>query len=307
MEPESRIRALGLEGIRWRVELARLCTVRVGGPALAVLRPTSVAAAREAVARLRGSGVPWRVIGRGSNLLAPDRGYPGVLVVFGRDMGEIGLDEERGVVTAAAGCSLARLVNLAAGRGLAGLEFAAGIPGSVGGAVVMNAGSGGADATSALAWVEWMDDSGEIRRDPPEALGFSYRSWGRTGVVLRAAFRLRPGDAGEIRAEIRERLARRRRSQPLARPSFGSAFRNPPGDYAGRLIEAAGLKGKVRGGAMISEVHANFIVNRGRATAADVIWLMRAARDRVAERFGVRLEPEVHLLGEAAREFYGCG
>ena len=309
-ELEGRIRSLGLEGLQWHVSLARLCTMRVGGPALAVFRPRGAKEARDALFRLREAEVPWRVIGRGSNILAPDSGFMGVLVVMGRDMGTVEfMDAERGLVRAAAGCSLARLLALASSCGLAGLEFAAGIPGSVGGAVVMNAGSGGGETAAALAEVEWMDGNGEVHREPPERLGFSYRSWGAAAgsVVLSALFSLRPGDADEIRADIRERLRRRGRSQPLGMPSFGSVFKNPPGDYAGRLIEAAGLKGVVRGGAMISDVHANFIVNRGHATAADVIWLMRTARDRVAERFGVVLEPEVHLLGGEAEMLCGEG
>ncbi len=309
-ELKKRIMALDPPGIEWEVDLSRLCTMRVGGPALATIRPRSRKEAREILPALSREGIPWRAIGRGSNLLAADTGYHGALVVMGREMGDIEiLDEEKVRLRAEAGCSLARLLHLAVDHGFAGLEFAAGIPGSVGGAVVMNAGSGGVETADVLQEVEWLDADGVVHRDRSEALGFSYRAWGGEpgAVVLSATFDLRRGEPGMIREEIRSRLRSRGKSQPVGEPSFGSVFKNPPGDYAGRLIEAAGLKGLSRGDARISEKHANFIVNRGRAKAADILWIMHTVRDTVAERFGVSLEPEVHLLEDDTQPLWEKG
>jgi len=295
----KRIAELALPGLQWEVPLSGLCTIRVGGTALAVVRPRSKKEAIRVFDFLAREDIPWRAMGRGSNILAADQGYHGVLVVLGREMAEMEMLDKGGCqIRVEAGCSLARLLHLAVKKGLAGLEFAAGIPGTVGGAVVMNAGSTGGCTADILTEVEWLGPEGDLHRERPEEIGFTYRSWqGAAGaVVLSASFRLAAGESELIRGKISERLRSRGRSQPVGAPSFGSVFKNPPGDYAGRLIEAAGLKGTVRGEAMISEKHANFIVNRGKAMAADVIALMRLARARVADLVGVLLEPEVHIL-----------
>ncbi len=294
----QRIMALGLAGLKWDIDLSRLCTMRVGGPALAVIRPGSVEEARTILALLSGAEIPWRVMGRGSNILAPDSGYHGVLVVMGLEMAAVEVSVDKAMIRVEAGCSLARLLHLAVDNGLGGLEFAAGIPGSVGGAVVMNAGSGGGCTADVLDRVEWLDSAGKMHKDQAGDMDFSYRAWGGEpgAVVMAASFALKPGDPAAIRADISVRLRCRGKTQPVAQPSFGSVFKNPPGDYAARLIEAAGLKGLNRGEAMISARHANFIVNCGRARAADVLWLIDTARARVAERFAVELETEVHLL-----------
>lgn len=205
-------------------------------------------------------------------------------------------------IFAEAGVTHTRICRFAADQGLSGLEFAVGIPGTVGGWLAMNAGIGSREVKDAVRALEWLDPESGLRELPASALRFHYRALELPpgAVVLSATFQAEPDAPEAIRARMRELLARRRETQPIDELSCGSVFKNPPGDHAGRLIEAAGLKGASEGAAQISTVHANFIVNRGGARAADVLRLIERARAAVAERFGVELETEVRIVGEDA-------
>jgi len=286
----------------WEAPLAKWTTLRVGGPALALVEPDSPGQVEQLVAGCLATGLPWLVIGGGSNLLVSDRGFPGLVMILGRKFGAIrpvGIDPEgRTLVEVEAGCRLARLLNWCQTQGLSGLEFTAGIPGSVGGAVMMNAGAWGGEIQEVLAVLRGLQ-AGEVVEWARRELVFSYRGWQGPPevVVLSAIFALNAGDPQLIRRICQEHIAARRGKQPRGVASAGSFFKNPPGDYAGRLIEATGLKGLAVGRARVSEVHANFLVNCGGATAADFLGLLRLVQDKVRDRFGVTLAPEVKIVG----------
>jgi len=285
--------------VAFDVPMARHTSLRVGGPADAVASPED----RETLAALLSlcadRGVPWRTLGAGFNTLVRDEGVTGVVLRLTRFRT---LREEPGpCVRAEAGVSHASLTRLCARRGLAGLEFGAGIPGTVGGWLAMNAGIGTREVKDVVREME-MQVPGEPapRRVPAEALRFRYRALEGVpagSVLLSAVFAVAESEPAAVQAEIDALLARRAATQPLDVPSCGSVFKNPPGDHAGRLIEAAGLKGERAGGAEISTRHANFIVNRGGASARDVLALVERARKRVAERTGIVLETEVRIWG----------
>lgn len=293
--------------VYWQAPLAAWSTLRIGGPARALLEPDSGEAVRRLVAACNEAGIPWLVIGGGTNLLVADAGFPGVVLVLGRDfagISESGIDRDgRSLVEVEAGCSLARLLGWSQRRGLGGLEFSAGIPGSVGGAVVMNAGAWGREIKDVLAGLRLLLADGAIERRERPALAFAYRRWsGPAGaLVLGATFALTPAEPAVIREVCRRHLLARRGKQPRGVASAGSFFKNPPGDYAGRLIEAAGLKGLSVGGARVSEVHANFLVNSGGATAAEMLALMRLVQEKVLAMSGIALEPEVRIIDQAGR------
>lgn len=290
--------ALG-DRVRFGVPLARHTAFRVGGPADALATPET----RDELARLLGvcaaHRLPRVVLGNGFNTLVRDGGLDGVAIRLPR----LRRLEARPDATlrAEAGVSHARVVRLAVERGLGGLEFAAGIPGTVGGWIAMNAGVPGHEMRDVLVEAEVLSPTGARRRAlGVEALRPVYR--GLRGlapgsVIVSALFRLRRVPPERVRAEIERVLARRRVTQPLDLPSFGSVFKNPPGDHAGRLIELAGLKGARVGAAQISSIHANFIVNHGGASAHDVLALMQRAIAMVREQTGIQLEPEVRIVG----------
>lgn len=287
-----------VRGEAWRdAPLAPRTSIRVGGPADLLIRPADAGDLVELLAACRRLGVPWLVLGGGANLLVADRGVRGVVVKLPSDFGEEGGGEGRLVLSG--GAPAARLLARAHAAGLTGCEFAAGIPGTLGGLAAMNAGTPAGEMKDVLtrAEVATADGLGWVEAG---ALGFGYRRsrLPALGICTRVEVALRPGDLAAAREALRADLERRRATQPLGEPSFGSTFRNPPGDHAGRLVEAAGLKGHRIGGAAWSDLHANFVVNRGGATARDVLGLVRLARARVRERFGVLLEPEVRLAGE---------
>jgi len=299
--PEQ-LRNLWSGEIEWNSPMARWCTLQVGGPARAVATPASRAELQSLLAVLAKLGVCWRVIGRGSNLLVSDAGYDGVIVMLGRKFSAI--DEQAGekssetLVQVEAGCSLMKLVNWCAAQGLEGLEFAAGIPGSVGGAVAMNAGAWGKEMSDALASVTFLRGSGEFVERKKADLAFSYRHLETEGMIVAAAeFLLQAGDRQAIERRGGELMRARKEKQPQGLANAGSFFKNPAGlPAAGKLIQDAELKGVHIGGAQVSEVHANFLVNIGSATAQDFLDLMRLVQEKVFERFGVWLEPEVHIL-----------
>ncbi len=290
----------GFDGeVRWQEPMARHTTLGVGGPALVLVQPRSVEAVTSLVRALER--IPWWVVGRGSNLLVPDEGLPGVVVLLGRPLSRITVlaaDERCVRVRVQAGCTLARLIRWCVEQGFAGLEFLAGVPGTVGGAVAMNAGAWGQEIAGRLESLLLMAPDGTLLERPASDVGFAYRQASLGGgVVLEAVFRLSLADPATVDSACQAFLQRRLASQPLQAASAGSFFRNPAGEPAGRLIERAGLKGMSVGGARVSEKHANFIVNTGSATAADIHALMRLVQRRVAEICGVVLDPEVRLLG----------
>jgi UDP-N-acetylmuramate dehydrogenase len=246
---------------------------------------------------IHDAAVPWFVTGRGSNLLVRDGGIRGVVLSLERLNGIRFMGHR---LTAEAGCSFVRVAVLAAQQGLGGLEFAGGIPGSVGGAVFMNAGAHGSDVSQVLEAVTVLTEKGPVRMTR-EQMGFAYRTsrlQKEPGIVMEAVFRLNPSDRAEITEKMRQYRLKRLTTQPLNLPCAGSVFRNPPGDYAARLIEAAGLKGMTVGGAQISPLHANFIVNTGHATANDILALIAYCQEVVREKFGIQLHAEVRIAGE---------
>ncbi|MGD8623851.1 MAG: UDP-N-acetylmuramate dehydrogenase [Anaerolineae bacterium] len=282
-----------------RAPLAPYTALRVGGPAELLVKVTTARALRQAVILARARDLPCRVLGGGSNVLVSDAGLRG-LVLLNR-AGAITFGPDR--VRAESGAALSRLARRCVSRGLAGLEWAVGLPGTVGGAVVGNAGAWGGDVASVLARARVLEANGQVSDWPARRFHFRYRGSalkapaGPQIVVLDAEFDLAPADRQALEARLAEITARRKASQPSG-ATCGSVFKNPPGDYAGRLVEAAGLKGTRRGGAMISDVHANFVVNEGSATAADVKALIDLAQRAVQEKFGIALELEIELLGE---------
>ncbi|WP_072773908.1 UDP-N-acetylmuramate dehydrogenase [Desulfitobacterium chlororespirans] len=281
--------------IEHRYPLQKLNTWRIGGLAETVCWPESEEELREIWLKCQEQGIPFRLFGRGSNVLFPDEGLPGVTVIS-TGLAQSVWDSEW--VTVGAGYSLARLSQEAADRGLTGLEFARGIPGTVGGAIVMNAGAHGGSIQDILEEVKILAPEGEVQRLAKEDIQFGYRecSLRDQAIVLEGVFHLKPGDPDVIQATMSENLARRKAAQPLELPNAGSVFRNPPGGSAGGLIEEAGWKGKRLGGAQVSSKHANFIVNQGNATARDVLALIREIQKDVHHQFGVELKTEVRYI-----------
>jgi UDP-N-acetylmuramate dehydrogenase len=281
--------------------LATRTAIRVGGPADLLFRPADAADLAEMLSFCAGRGIPVTVLGGGANVLVADRGVRGAVVKLPVDFGEESAGDGRLVLSA--GAPTSRLVSRARELGLTGCEFAAGIPGTLGGAVAMNAGTRIGEMKDVVERVEVATPAG-ARWIPAGELGFAYRTCRLPpgAVVTRVEVRLRPGDLAASLAAMEADVERRRRTQPLHQPTWGSTFRNPPGDHAGRLVEACGLKGHRVGGAMWSDVHANFVVNLGGATARDCLALIRLARQKVRERFGIALELEVRLLGDFGDE-----
>ncbi len=277
--------------------LATRTTIRVGGSAELLVRPADPDALAALLEATRELGVPLAVLGGGANTLVADAGVRGVVLRLPPDL--VAERAEGETLLLGAGQPTSRLWIRAHSLGLVGMEFMAGIPGTLGGAVAMNAGTHVGEMKDVVARVELATADGAGFVEARE-LGFAYRTCRLPpgAVVTRVELSLLRGDVAESERVMREDRARRRRTQPLDRPTFGSTFRNPPGDHAGRLVEAVGLKGYRVGNAMWSDVHANFVVNLGGATARDVLALIRTARSRVKDGFGIVLETEVRLLGE---------
>ena len=279
--------------------LARRTSYRIGGPAALVVCPHDYAALVRTIEVLTAEGVRWVVLGKGSNILADDAGYDGCVITLGGEFATVNVSRDDATITAGAGAPLARVVNDALRAGLSGLEPCVGIPGTFGGALSMNAGTRR----------EWI---GELVRDlvvyrpgqgmhrySADEIEWGYRSTTlpTSEIILEATLTLTPAEKDAIAADMDSRLRRRRQNQPLSLPSCGSVFRNPPDHSVGALIESCGLSGASEGGAQISEMHANFIVNRDGASAADVLALITRAHDAVLSRYGVDLYPEVKFLG----------
>ena len=275
-------------------------TFRVGGRAEAICFPSELALLRQVVSFLSNSDIPYLVIGKGSNLLVRDGGIEGIVIILRGELAAIVKDGEGGdTLRAGGGATIGDLLSYCADNNLSGPEFLAGIPGTMGGAVFMNAGAFGKELGEMVEEIYVVTRGGELVVMGRSQLAFSYRQLSLAGgtVIHGVKLRLHKDTGVGVRGRILDYLRRRKESQPLDLPSAGSVFRNPPGDYAGRLIEGAGLKGKRIGGAMISRKHANFIVNSGGARAGDVLSLMDLARNRVRDMTGIELEPEIRIVG----------
>lgn len=277
-------------------------TFRVGGPADLVFMPSSREELVFAVQAAKQAGIPFTILGHGSNILVADKGIRGLVILLGEKFSTISREDDV-LLAADAGALLSTVAKFAAKEGLTGMEFAAGIPGSVGGAVYMNAGAYDGCMADIVAATQGFDpETGELfMLETPEAHQFAYRQshYGiHMLIVARVWLRLRKGDKEEIEKKMAEFSVKRRNSQPLEYPSAGSTFKRPVGDYAGRLIEAAGLKGCRVGGACVSPKHAGFIVNDDKATAADILELIHLVQARISEEYGVIIDPEVRILGE---------
>jgi len=278
--------------------LDRLNTWKIGGLAEVVYWPQTMADMSDVWQRAQEAKIPVWLIGRGSNLLIPDEGLPGITLVTTSlraiEWGEYSVRVE-------AGYTLARLAQEAGERGWSGLEFARGIPGSVGGAVMMNAGAHGGEMAAHISSVTALWADGTVKKLERAELEFAYRFCSLRGNawVVEAQLAFSPGDHEQILSTMKENISTRAVNQPLEKPNAGSVFRNPPGDSAGRLIESAGWKGKSIGGAQVSEKHANFIVNTGNAKAKDVLALIKAIANDVHSKFGIKLQTEVAYFNEA--------
>jgi len=284
--------------VRRAEPLARHTTYRIGGPAALFVECATVADLSTATAILAAENIEWTVLGKGSNVLASDEGYTGAVIVLGRDFKRHSVDGDH--LRTGAGVILAAVVQDAFKLGLSGLEFAVGVPGTVGGALAMNAGSRDEWIGSIVESVTvFKPGVGLVGVRGPE-IAWEYRrsDLPARGIIVEAVLRVTGSDQVGIRRSMEASLRRRKRSQPLNMPSAGSVFVNPDGDSAGRLIEKAGLKGTKVGGAMVSEVHANFIVNAGGARAADVVALVRLIRETVKDANGIELRPEIRFLGQ---------
>ena len=270
---------------------------RIGGPAEVMAFPENDGQLSQLLSLAAAERMTPAILGAGTNILAPDKGLNGLVICLKDCLDGMERDGESGIVVAA-GVTMTRAAVFAAKLGLSGLEFAHGIPGTVGGGVYMNAGAYGGELCQVCDWVDVMTMDGQIVRMSREDMGFSYRHSvleERPGIVLRARFVLEKGDPEEIRARMKELMNTRSASQPLDKPSAGSAFKRPVGGYAAALIDQSGLKGFAVGDAAISEKHAGFAVNLGNATAEDVKNLLRQVSDKVYADSGIRLEPEVRI------------
>lgn len=300
--PLDALRAAFGRHLQENVIMANYTTARLGGPAAALIVTNTAAELADAAQKLWALEVPFQLLGSGSNLLVSDAGLPGAVILNRARNVKIDVHQQPFSVWAESGANLGGVARQVALRGLTGLEWAGGVPGTVGGAVYGNAGAHGSDMKAGLLLAEILHRDTGREEWPVERLQLAYRSSalksqpGRA-VILAARIKLEQSSPETVKEQMEKYSQQRRASQPPG-ASLGSMFKNPSGDYAGRLIEAAGLKGRRVGGAEISSVHANFFINHGDATAADIYQLIQVARQTVAERFGVQLELEVELVGD---------
>jgi UDP-N-acetylmuramate dehydrogenase len=287
------------ENLLLQEPLKNYTTFRVGGPADALVAVERREQLQEILHYLNKADIPYFVLGRGSNLLVSDKGYHGVILYIGSKMNHINIEGTK--LTAQGGALLSSAAKAACRAGLSGLEFAAGIPGTIGGGTVMNAGAYGGECGKVITGVEVVDKNGNIMELDQESMEFGYRTSAiknKPFIVTKVSMELTPKDPEVIKATMEDLAARRREKQPLEYPSAGSTFMRPQGAYAGELIMKAGLGGFSIGGAQVSEKHCGFIINRDQATAADICHLMTCVQQKVLETFHIKLEPEVIMLGE---------
>ncbi|MFP3928117.1 MAG: UDP-N-acetylmuramate dehydrogenase [Desulfobacteraceae bacterium] len=300
---ERQLRELARIGgmdIRFDRPMRLYTTLRVGGDAAAFYRARRVPELRRMLAFLGEEGLPYLVVGKGSNLLVLDGGYDGVVIRLGGELASFEAEGDGEEISAGGGAAVRALLRSCALRGIGGLEFLTGIPGTVGGAVAMNAGSAGEEIGEKVIRLEMADHKGRVYSASREDLSFGYRTCSLPpgAVVTRVVLKAEHAEPEVVKRRMKELLAGRGSAQPLRAASAGSVFKNPPGDFAGRLMEKAGLKGRRLGGAVISPVHANFIINEAGAAAADILGLMELAREEVYRRSGVWLEPEIRIVGQ---------
>jgi UDP-N-acetylmuramate dehydrogenase len=292
--------------VQWDCNLASFTSFGIGGPADAIIQVESIEELGQLLQFFAEHSLAWRFIGKGTNLLVSDSGFSGVVLLFGKALSNIELLKESGSgvinIRVGAGCSLAKLLSWCTARSYSGLEFSAGIPGTLGGAVVMNAGAWGREMSDIVGSLCVLSQKSGVEHLDRDELDFRYRAWGNQGnaeskrLVLSAEICLEPGQKTEIQQKCMGYILQRKEKQPKIEKNAGSFFKNPEGDSAGRLIDASGLKGTRCGGAMVSPVHANFLVNTGAATANDVFRLMDIVMTQVEKDSGVQLLPEVHFL-----------
>lgn len=296
----SELLRIDREGIQFHRSMKEYTTFRIGGHADALYCARELGKLQRLISCLCREHIPYLVVGKGSNLLVKDNGFAGVVILMGEELARIEQEGEKTqILTVGGGLGLGELLRHCSKKGLGGLEFLAGIPGTVGGSVVMNAGAFGKDVGSVVQEIQMVTPQGDLATSTRAELAFSYRELAipEGTVVVGATFRTNPESPKIVAKRVADYLARRKAIQPLQYPSAGSIFKNPPNDSAGRLIEKVGLKGKIFGGAMISPKHANYIVNTGGARARDVLALMELARAKVRGETGIELEPEIRVVG----------
>ena len=295
----TEIQELNIGKVKRNEPLSQHTTMKIGGPADLFIEPSSLENIQKVMTFIKERQLPWRAIGRGSNLLVSDKGIEGVVIRLGSGLSHLSINESS--ITVGGGHSLVSLSTLISKKGLSGLEFASGIPGSVGGAVYMNAGAHGSDINKILTKAHVLFEDGSIEWLSNNEMEFTYRTSvlqkKRPGVVLEAEFKLTMGDRTAIVSQMQKNKDYRKETQPWNFPCAGSIFRNPLPNYAGKLIEEAGLKGFQIGGAKISEMHGNFIVNAGNATAKDVLDLIQYIKDKILQLYGIKMETEVEIIG----------
>jgi UDP-N-acetylmuramate dehydrogenase len=295
----TEVQELNIGKVKRNEPLSQHTTMKIGGPADLFIEPSSLENIQKVMNLIKERQLPWRAIGRGSNLLVSDKGIEGVVIRLGSGLNHLSINES--TITVGGGHSLVSLSTLISKRGLSGLEFASGIPGSVGGAVYMNAGAHGSDISKILTRAHILFEDGSIEWLSNDEMEFTYRTSvlqkKRPGVVLEAEFKLTMGDRTAIVSKMQKNKDYRKETQPWNFPCAGSIFRNPLPNYAGKLIEEAGLKGFQIGGAKISEMHGNFIVNAGNATAKDVLDLIQYIKDKILHLYGIKMETEVEIIG----------
>jgi len=313
LDQDSRNRLKSLFGscVGFDEPMSRHTYFRVGGPAEAFIAPENIGQLAEIISWSRDKDIPYIVIGGGSNLLVKDNGIPGIVILLTKCLNKIvfsGKEKEPVIVTAMAGVRTQTLCRFAIREGLSGMNFALGIPGTVGGAIMMNAGTSYGSVSDILDSVNVMISSGAMLKITKDDMTFSYRklSWNKNltdqyeeePIIIDGCFRLCPSDQVLLKKEAARILKKRRENHPAEMPSAGCFFKNPHADKtAGQLIDMAGLKGAMIGGAKISAKHANFIVNTGKASASDILELMQLAQKKVFDRFNINLEPEVKIVG----------
>ena len=290
---------LGSDNVKLQEPMSKHTTFRIGGPVDFYLCPHSTKEVQQTVQICKEENLPYFILGNGSNLLVSDKGYRGVIIQLWKNFSDISVKDC--CITAKAGALLSKVAAEALEEGLTGMEFASGIPGTIGGAVFMNAGAYGGEMKDIIKEVKVLDDQGEIRVLSNEEMKLGYRTSivkEKGYTVLSAVLQLKKGDVSVIRETMEDLKNRRTSKQPLDMPSAGSTFKRPEGYFAGKLIMDSGLRGFSMGGAQVSEKHCGFVVNKGGATAEDVTALIREVQRRVKEKFGVELEIEVRFLGE---------